>query len=184
MRVVFLEDVAGVAQGGDVKEVKNGFARNYLIPKGFAVPATHNALQRITQYKQQARYARLKLLEDMRELSDALSGMQVRVEMRAGASGQLYGSVTNAIIADRLSVLADREIDRRSIEITEPIRQLGSFDVSIRLHPEVQARIDVLVHPTGIDADEWLQSLEEDADGEDATDEPASDTEGDAEDEA
>ena len=161
MRVVFLQDVAGVAQGGDVKEVKNGFARNYLIPKKFAVPATHNELQRVKQYAEQAESARLRLLQDMRELSETLNGSRIDVEMRAGASGQLYGSVTNAIIADKLSEMSDREIDRRGIEIGEPIRQLGSFNVDVRLHPEVQAQIEVLVYPTGTTADAWLQSLEE-----------------------
>ena len=179
MRVVFLEDVAGVAQGGDVKEVKNGFARNYLIPKNYAVPATHNALQRVKQYAEQAEKTRLKLLQDMRELSETLNGKRVSVEMRAGASGQLYGSVTNAIIADKLGAMSDREIDRRSIEIAAPIRQLGSFDVTVRLHPEVQAHIDVLVHPTGMDPDEWLKSLEPDAgDDESAAEESAAEGEG------
>lgn len=161
MKVVFLQDVAGVAQGGDVKEVKNGFARNYLIPKQFAVPATHNALQRVKQYADQAEKTRLRLLQDMRELSETLNGRRIDVEMRAGASGQLYGSVTNTIIADKLSEMADRDIDRRGIEVEEPIRHLGSFDVSVRLHPEVQAQIEVLVYPTGTTADAWLQSLEE-----------------------
>ena len=176
MRVVFLQDVAGVAQGGDVKEVKNGFARNYLIPKKFAVPATHNELQRVRQYAEQAERTRLRLLQDMRELSETLNGTRIDVEMRAGASGQLYGSVTNAIIADRLSEMSDREIDRRGIEIEEPIRQLGSFNVDVRLHPEVQAQIEVLVYPTGTTADEWLASLEEDAEsaeGEGESDETA-----------
>ena len=176
MRVVFLQDVAGVAQGGDVKEVKNGFARNYLIPKKFAVPATHNELQRVKQYAEQAERARLRLLQDMRELSETLDGTRIDVEMRAGASGQLYGSVTNAIIADKLSEMADREIDRRGIEIGEPIRQLGAFNVNVRLHPEVQAQIDVLVYPTGTTAEAWLQSLEEEeeeaaAEGGDESDE-------------
>ena len=162
MRVVFLQDVEGVAQGGEVREVKNGFARNYLIPKSFAVPATHNAMQRVTQYTKQAERTRLRLLQDMRELSNSLNGMRIDVEMRAGASGQLYGSVTNAIIADKLSELSDREIDRRVIEVEEPIRQLGSFNVNVRLHPEVQAQIQVLVYPTGTTADKWLQSLQED----------------------
>ena len=167
MRVVFLQDVAGVAQGGDVKEVKNGFARNYLIPKKFAVPATHNALQRVKQYAEQAERTRLRLLQDMRELSETLNGARIDVEMRAGASGQLYGSVTNAIVAEKLSEMSEREIDRRGIEIGEPIRQLGSFNVNVRLHPEVQAQIEVLVYPTGATADEWLASLEEDDEVED-----------------
>lgn len=180
MRVVFLQDVAGVAQGGDVKEVKNGFARNYLIPKNYAVPATHNALQRVRQYAEHAERTRLKLLQDMRELSETLNGTRVSVEMRAGASGQLYGSVTNAIIADKLGEISDREIDRRSIEIANPIRQLGSFDVTVRLHPEVQAHIDVLVHPTGMGPDEWLQSLEPDSgdDADSAAEESAAEGEG------
>ncbi len=162
MRVVFLQDVEGVAQGGDVREVKNGFARNYLIPQNFAVPATHNAMQRVRQYSEQAEKTRLRMLQDMRELSETLNGMRIDVEMRAGARGQLYGSVTNAIIADKLSVMSDREIDRRGIEVEEPIRQLGSFNVNVRLHPEVQAQIEVLVYPTGTTADAWLQSLQED----------------------
>ena len=180
MKVVFLEDVAGVAQGGDIKEVKNGFARNYLIPKKFAVPATHNALQRVKQFTEQADRTRLRLLEDMRELSETLNGTRIEVEMRAGASGQLYGSVTNAIIADKLSAMADREIDRRSIEIAEPIRQLGSFEVNVRLHPEVHARIETLVHPTGMTADEWLQSLEESGES-DGTEPDANESEEDSE---
>ena len=178
MRVIFLQDVAGVAQGGDVKEVKNGFARNYLIPKNFAVPATHNELQRVKQYAEQAERTRLRLLQDMRELSETLNGKRIDVEMRAGASGQLYGSVTNAIIADKLSELSDREIDRRGIEIGDPIRQLGSFDVSVRLHPEVQAQIEVLVHPTGTTADAWLQSLEEAEEAEEGTEAEAEEGDG------
>ena len=149
MRVVFLEDVPGVAHGGDVKEVRNGFARNYLIPKNLAVPATHNALQGVERLAKQAEVARLKRLEDMRALAQELDGAQVNVEMRAGSGGRLYGSVTNAIIAEELSRLAGREIDRRIIEVAEPIRQLGTFEVNVRLDPEVEAKISVLVYATG-----------------------------------
>jgi ribosomal protein L9 len=74
MRVVFLEDVAGVARGGDVKEVKNGFARNYLIPKSLAVPATHNALQRVEKLSRSAGVNRIKLLDDMKQLAEAIEG--------------------------------------------------------------------------------------------------------------
>ena len=87
MRVVFLEDVPGVAQGGEVKEVKNGFARNYLIPKSLATPATHNALQRVEKLSRQSDVTRVKRLEDMRELASAIEGAQIEVEMRAGSTG-------------------------------------------------------------------------------------------------
>jgi large subunit ribosomal protein L9 len=160
MRVVFLEDVSGVAHGGDVKEVKNGFARNYLIPKNLAVPATHNALQRINGLREQAEKNRIKELSDMRELAQQLEGLQVNVEMRAGGSGQLYGSVTNAIVAERLSALIEREVDRRTIQIDEPIRELGIFDISIRLHSEVESQVKVLVYPTGSNPETYLASLQ------------------------
>ena len=153
MRVVFLEDVAGVAQGGDVKEVKNGFARNYLIPKNLAVPATHNALQRIKRLAREAEQTRLKRLNDMRELAAALNDARVKVEMRAGASGRLYGSVTNAIIAEELSKMVDGEIDRRTVLLEEPIRELGLFEVGLRLHPDVDAQVEVQVYAMGTDPD-------------------------------
>lgn len=169
MRVVFLEDVAGVAHGGDVKEVKNGFARNYLIPKNLAVPATHNALQRVSRLSDQAEKNRIRELSDMRELAQQLEGLQVNVEMRAGGSGQLYGSVTTAIVAERLSALIEREVDRRTIQIDEPIRELGLFDISIRLHSEVETQVNVLVYPTGTAPEAYLASIqgeEEEAEGE------------------
>ena len=149
MRVVFLEDVPGVARGGDVKEVRNGFARNYLIPKSLAIPATHNALQRVERLAREADVNRGKRLEDLTQLASGLDGTRVDIEMRAGSSGRLYGSVTNAMVADALSDLMEREIDRRTVEISEPIRQVGNFDVNIRLDPEVQAAIRVVVYPTG-----------------------------------
>ena len=160
MRVVFLEDVAGVARGGDVKEVKNGFARNYLIPKSLAVPATHNALQRVEKLSRSAGVSRIQLLDDMKQLAEAIEGTQINVEMRAGSAGRLYGSVTNAIIAEKLSELTANEIDRRTIEIPEPIRDLGIYDLGVRLHPEVKTTIKVVVHDTGVDPMDMIQAAE------------------------
>ena len=171
MRVVFLEDVPGVAQGGDVKEVKNGFARNFLIPKSLATPATHNALQRVERLKKQAEGTRLKVLADTRALAEALDGVQVNIEMRTGASGQLYGSVTSAMVASELSELTDREIDRRTVQLPGSIRELGTYDVSLRLHPEVEAGVKVLVYAAGTDP--FAEAEDEDADaGEETADEP------------
>ncbi len=159
MRVVFLEDVPGVAQGGEVKEVKNGFARNYLIPKSLATPATHNALQRVEKLRRQADVNRVKRLEDMRELASEIEGARIEVEMRAGSTGRLYGSVTSAIIAERLGEVTEREIDRRTVDLEEPIRDLGEYDVTVSLHPEVRAGVSVLVYPTGTTAEEFVESL-------------------------
>lgn len=161
MNVLFLEDVPGVAQGGDIKNVKNGFARNYLIPKNLATPATQDSLQRIDRLKKQAESTRLKTLKDMKALGDELSGTRVDIEMRAGASGQLYGSVTNTIVAEKLASMTSREIDRRVIQIPESIRETGTYSVQIRLHPEVRTDVTLLVHPIGMGPEEFLESLED-----------------------
>ena len=176
MKVVFLDDVESVAQGGDVKDVKNGFARNYLIPKQLAIPATKSALQRIQRLSRDADVKRVKTLHDMRDLAGALDGARVDIPMRAGANGRLYGSVTSAIVAEQLSELTDREIDRRTVEVADPIRQVGLFDIAVRLHSDVEAGIQVLVYPTGTDPEDMLKS-DDDAEDQDedagtGTDEP------------
>ncbi len=159
MRVVFLEDVEGVARGGDVKEVKNGFARNYLIPKSLAVPATHDALQRVRKLAEQAEKTRIKRLSDMRALGEELSGARVSVGMRAGSGGRLYGSVTAAMVASRLGEITGRDIDRRWVTLPESVRELGEHEASVRLHAEVRAEVTVLVHPQDVDPDEYLERL-------------------------
>ena len=161
MKVVFLEDVEGVAQGGEVKEVKRGFARNYLIPQRLAMPATRDSLQRIDRLKKQAEERRLRTISDMRQLAEELSGKRVDVPMRAGAGGRLYGSVTNAIVSDALSDLLDREIERRNVQIPDSIREVGTFDVRVHLYANIDAQVEVLVHPMETDPDEFLRYLEE-----------------------
>lgn len=163
MRVVFLEDVTGVAQGGDVKDVKNGFARNYLIPQSLAVPVSSNAMQRVAKLRDSADKKRVKLLGDMKALGETLNGLRLDIEMNSGASGRLYGSVTNMLIAEKLTAMTNNEIDRRTVEIVEPIRKIGKFNVGLRLHSEVQSNITVLVYPTGSDPNETLASIEAEA---------------------
>ena len=176
MRVVFLEDVEGVAQGGEVKEVKNGFARNYLIPKSLAVPATHNALQQIQSIAQKADDDRTRTLTDLRALGDIVEGTLINIEMRSGVNNRLYGSVTNAVLADELSKITDREIDRRTVILAEPIRELGLFEVTLRLHQDVEVPISVLVYPIGADPEAALAAARgEDVAEQESTDE--SDTE-------
>ena len=178
MKMLFLEDVSGVALGGEVKDVKNGFARNYLIPKKLAVPATRDALQRVGRLKTQAEDQRLKTLADMKSLGEELDGTQVNIEMRSGTSGRLYGSVTNAVVAAELSKLTGREIDRRTIQIPESIREIGSHQASVRLHHEVTATISLLVYPAGTDPEEMALRGEEEGEEEAQDDQAAAETPG------
>ena len=145
MKVVFLEDVYGVAKGGDVKEVKNGFALNFLIPKNLAVPASHDALLRVKSLVEKADTERVKIMSAMQELADAINGSEISIEMRSGANGRLYGSVNTGLIATELSKISNHEIDRKFINITDPIRELGEFEIGVRLHPEINASIKVSV---------------------------------------
>ena len=164
MRVVFLEDVPGVAQGGDVKEVKNGYARNYLIPKSLAVPVSHNSLQRIEGLKKRADETRIKMIADIKVVASELDGKQINIEMRAGAEGKLYGSVTNSMVADELSKIIDSKVDRRTVEIPEPIRDLGTYELVVRLHAEVQATITVLVYAEGTEPTSDEDSMQDEVD--------------------
>ena len=163
MKVLFLDDASGVALGGEIKEVKNGFARNYLIPKQLAVPATKDALQRVERLSRDAEQKRIKALANMKALGEALDGTRVAIEMRAGANGRLYGSVTNAVVAAELSKITAREIDRRTIEVPDSIREVGMHSATVRVHSEVTATLSLVVYPAGTDPEEFVQKLEEDA---------------------
>ena len=161
MKVVFLEDVEGVAQGGEVKVVKNGFARNYLLPKNLAAPATHNNLQRIEKLRRQANVDRVEKLEDMKSVAEGINDTEIVMEMRAGANDRLYGSVTGTMIADSVTDKTGISVERRWVQLDNPIRETGEFDVSIRLHSDVSANVRVIVHATGQDP------LEEESDDND-----------------
>ena len=151
MKVVFLEDVEGVAQGGEVKDVKNGFARNYLLPQNLAAPATHNNLQRIGKLQRQADVDRVQKFEDMRTVAEGIEGTEIIMEMRAGTNDRLYGSVTGTMVADSVSEETGVSIERRWVQLDNPIRETGEFDVAIRLHSDVSANVKVIVQATGQD---------------------------------
>ncbi|MCY4583563.1 MAG: 50S ribosomal protein L9 [Chloroflexi bacterium] len=152
MKVIFLEDVAGAADAGEVKEVKNGFARNYLLPKGLAAPATPGQLQRIRAIEAAARQKRLQFSEEWGEVAALIEGTQVPVEVRVGPNGRLFGSVTGRHIADRLSAATGRSIDHRQVLLGSAIHEPGDYPVSIRLYREVTAEVTVSVVPEGYEA--------------------------------
>jgi large subunit ribosomal protein L9 len=143
MRVIFLEDVPNVARAGDIKEVANGYGRNYLIPQKLARLATSPAtslpeIQRKLATRNQSEEALVKL-------ANQLEGREVTLKARVGAKDRLYGSITTADIAAELQESAGVAIDKRKIELAEPIRQLGSYEVVIRLAKDIVPTIKVTV---------------------------------------
>ena len=163
MRVIFIEDVEGVALGGEIKEVKNGFARNYLIPKNLAAPATHNNLQRIHKLTKDAAISRTYRLDEMKTLAGTLDGTEISIEMRAGSNNRLYGSVTGTMVADALAEETGIEIERRLVQLDDPIREVGTYEVPLRLYSDVNALIKVTVYATGTDPFEMVAQENEES---------------------
>ena len=143
MKVLFVQDVPGKADAGEIKEVKNGYARNYLIPNNIAVPATEVQLQRINIVKKQAEESRIKEAKDMQLIADKLHGNEITITAKVGPTGKLYGSITNRNIADNLLSLVDYSVDHRSVLIAESIQTPGSYEATIRLHRDVSAVVTV-----------------------------------------
>ena len=154
MKVIFLEDVAGTADAGEIKEVKNGFARNHLLPKQLAAPATPDQLQRVQAIEKAAQANRLKFSQEWTSVAEAMNGLSVTVEVRVGPNGRLFGAVTGRHIADKLTEATGRKIDHRQVLLGEAIHEPGDYPVSIRLYREVHADITVSVVPEGYTPEE------------------------------
>ena len=146
MKVVFLESVEGTAQVGETKEVKNGFARNYLLPRGLAAPAIEPYLQRA-----QARAARevkrqQELDRDANTIAERLEGSRIEIIARVGEQGKLYGSVTSVHIAAEVAkLIGDDEFDHRKVLVPEAIREIGVQPIRLRLTRNVEAVIELEV---------------------------------------
>ncbi|TET75878.1 MAG: 50S ribosomal protein L9 [Dehalococcoidia bacterium] len=145
MKVIFLQDVPNVASAGEMKNVANGYARNFLFPKKLAALATPAELQKLESRHQADARRQVGLEQEAEALAQVLADLTVALKVRAGAKGRIYGSVTTAAIAKEIKRLSGQEIDKHNIEIEEPIRELGSHQVSIRLTKNVTANVSVLV---------------------------------------
>jgi large subunit ribosomal protein L9 len=145
MKLILTQEVTGLGAPGDVVEVAGGYGRNYLVPRGLAMRWTRGAEKQI-ELIQRARSAReIRGLDDAREAADRLASLQVRLPARAGSGGRLFGSVSPADIAAAVKAAGGPDLDRRRIEFKNPIRTVGAHQVSVRLHPDVTATLDVEV---------------------------------------
>jgi len=145
MKLILTQEVTGLGAPGDVVEVAGGYGRNYLVPRGLAMRWTRGAEKQI-EVIQRARSAReIRGLDDAREAADRLASLQVRLPARAGSGGRLFGSVSPADIAAAVKAAGGPDLDRRRIEFKNPIRTVGAHQVSVRLHPDVTATLDVEV---------------------------------------
>ena len=173
MKVIFLEDVPGTADAGEVKDVKNGFARNYLLPRQLAARATINELQRMNAIQKVAHQKRLKVTEDMTKVAEAMEGMQVSIEAKIGPTGRLFGSVTSRHIAEALNKETGRSLDHRNVLIGDSLHELGDYPISIRLYRDVVANVSVSVIPEGGVEVEDVEAVADEAAPEAAAEEEA-----------
>lgn len=147
MKILFLEDVLPSARAGDIKDVKTGFARNYLIPNKLAAVATPHELRRSKKLREAAEQRRLREVGEWKDVVDNIEGMDIEIKVRTGTTGRLYGSVTNTMIASELNNLIGKEVDRKSIKILSPIRTIGKYKIPARLTEGVTAELSVSVIP-------------------------------------
>ena len=145
MEVLLLKDVDQLGEAGDIKRVASGYARNYLLPRGLAVMATPGAIKQAKRQRQAASHRQAKELSEAQALAQTLDGMSVTFQARAGESDRLYGSITNVNIAEALEEQVGQEVDRRKIELEEPLKELGTHAVTIRLAPEAEANVTVII---------------------------------------
>lgn len=145
MKLILREDVKSLGKKGETVTVAEGYARNFLLPKDLAVPVTEGKLREATLIQDGRLKKEVRLQKDAEGLAARLNGLAVTVTARTGESGRLYGAVTNKDIALELERVLGKPFDKRKLELPEPIKALGVFPVTVRLHPGLTVSISVTV---------------------------------------
>ena len=145
MKLILTQEVSGLGAPGDVVEVAGGYGRNYLVPRGLAMRWTRGAEKQIDLIKRARSAREIRSVDDAKAAAGQLAALNVRLQPRAGGGGRLFGSVSTADIAAAVTAAGGPELDRRKIEIGNPIKTVGAHQVRVRLHPEVSATLDVEV---------------------------------------
>ena len=141
MKLILTHEVDKLGVAGDVVEVKDGYGRNFLLPRGLATRWTKGGQKQVESIVRARATRAVKNLEDAQALKVRLESGAVTLPVRSGGSGRLYGAVTSADIADAVKAAGAGSIDRRTVSVSTPVRSLGAHEVQVRLHPEVQATL-------------------------------------------
>ncbi|HUO58297.1 MAG TPA: 50S ribosomal protein L9 [bacterium] len=144
MKVLMKSDVPKIGKKGEVLEVKEGYARNFLIPNGLAIEASGGALKQVEEEKKAVDRKKAKEKEEAQELANKIKGLTITLRHKAGDEGRLFGSITSAEIAEALKQKG-HDLDRKKVVLDDPIRLVGEYQVKIKLHSEVTASLRVIV---------------------------------------
>ena len=144
-KIILTHEVTGLGEPGDIVVVKDGYARNYLMPRGLAQPWTKGAEKNITAIRRARKAREMASLDDARAARDSLQAKPVTVAAKAGGGGRLFGAVTTTDIAQAVTAMGAPAVDKRKIEILSPIKAVGEHKVTVKLHPEVVATLTIVV---------------------------------------
>ncbi|WP_277679490.1 50S ribosomal protein L9 [Gracilibacillus dipsosauri] len=145
MKVIFTKDVKGKGKKGDVKNVSDGYARNFLFKNNYAVEATQANMSALKAQKNKAKKQEQEEIEQAKQLKETLENLEVKLTAKSGDGGRLFGSITSKQIAEELKKSHNIKMDKRKIELDQPIRSLGYTEVPVKLHQEVSGTIRVHV---------------------------------------
>jgi large subunit ribosomal protein L9 len=145
MKLILTQQVSGLGAPGEVVEVKDGYGRNYLIPRGFAMKWTRGAEKQIASISKARDAREIASIDQAEAVRTEIERLKIRLRTRAGDSGRLFGAITPADIADAVTASGGPKLDKRRIEVTNPIKTVGAHQVSVRLHSEVSAKIQLEV---------------------------------------
>jgi large subunit ribosomal protein L9 len=147
MNVVFLKNVPNVAKAGEVKNVPDGYARNYLLPNKLAAPATANVKSQMEAQARAQEKKQAQMEAEFRSMGEQIQKLNLVIKAKAGAKNHLFGSITSADIAKELETAAGLVVDKRKIEMKEPIREIGVFEVTVKLYKDIIPKLKVTVKP-------------------------------------
>ena len=148
MKLILTHEIDGLGAPGDIVEVKDGYGRNFLVPRGMALPWSRGGEKQIVAIKR-ARDARsIRDLDHANEVKDQLAALSVKLEVRAGDTGRLFGAVTASDIVDAVTTAGGPALDKRSVRLDQAIKTVGSHSITVDLHPDVDAQLEVDVVPS------------------------------------
>jgi len=152
MKIILLQDIRGVGKAGAVATVADGYASNFLLPRKLAIPATAGNVRNLEQHRDTIKRKQDGAKSGAEDIAQRLAGITLKLKLKAGEAGRLYGSVTNAMIAEALAADHHLEVDRRAISFPHPIKVLGEHQVAVHLHRDVEAALKVEVEPEAEEA--------------------------------
>lgn len=145
MKVILLEDIKAMGKKGQVIEVKEGYARNYLLPKKLAVEANQGNMKELDRQKQIKSQKAEKELQEAKKLAEKINAVTLTLKVKSGENGKLFGAVTSKDIAEKLAKNNKISLDKRKIDLAENIKSIGNYEIKVKLHPQVTAELKVIV---------------------------------------